>query len=71
MIKFLLFVAMLFLGATSIPRLMFLLFLPNSGSEFPPSVITDIVVSFGAFIVVSAGFVVISNWIRKQEDVFY
>ena len=68
--KFILFMAMLFFGATSVPRIMFLLFLPGTGAELPEAVVKDVLTSFAIFILVSAGFIGISIWLRKQEDAF-
>jgi len=69
-IKFLLFVTMLVLGATSVPQILFLLFLQNDISDMPKGAILDIVVHFIVFIVVVFGFIGISIWVRKQNEVF-
>ena len=69
-IKFLLFVTMLVLGATSVPQILFLLFLQNDISDMPRGAILDIVVHFIVFIVVVFGFIGISIWVRKQDEVF-
>ena len=69
--KFLLFVGMLILGAAAVPQIIFLFFLQTDKLEFPAGAATEIVIQFIALIVVIFGFIGISSWIRKQEDVFY
>ena len=65
--KFIFLVAMMFFGATSIPRLMFVLFLGVSGAGLPPGV-KEIVIGFVFFLLATAGFIGISAWLRKQES---
>jgi hypothetical protein len=68
--KFILFVAMIFFGAITIPRMLFLLFLPATGGEMPVGVVKEVLTGFVFFILASVGFLGISSWLRKQENVF-
>ena len=70
-IKFVLFVMMLLFGATAIPQIFFLLFFQSGLSELPSGAIVDIFIHLAVFIFTVFGFIGISSWIRKQEDVFY
>ena len=63
--KFILFVAMLIFGATSIPRMIFLLFLLVTGGEMPVVVVREVLINFVYFIIATAGFIGISSWLRR------
>jgi hypothetical protein len=69
-VKFLLFMAMLLFGATSIPRLIFLLFLFATGGEMPMTVVKEVITGFIYFVIATVGFIGISSWLRKREDVY-
>ena len=68
--KFIFFVAMLLFGALSIPRMIFLLFLLVTGADIPGMIAREVLTGFVFFVIATAGFIGISSWLRRQEDVF-
>jgi len=68
--KFISFMAMLLFGATSIPRMIFLLFLFVTGGEMPGAVVREVLTGFVFFVVATVVFISVSGWLRRQEDVY-
>ena len=69
--KFILFVMVLIFGTTTVPQILFLLFFQSGLSEPPSGALVDIFIHLAALMVTIFGFIGISSWIKKQEDVFY
>ena len=65
------FVAMVLYGVTSVPQLIFLLFLPFSDATMPAYVVKDVLLGFLYFFVAGGLVLALSSWIRKRDEVFY
>ena len=69
-LRFVLFVAMLLLGAVSVPAMLFLLFLGGQHGDVPSIAVSQAIAAFLSFILVAVFYFVLTNWLRKQEDIF-
>lgn len=68
-VKFIFFMAMLLFGVMSIPRMMFLFFLLVTGSEMPGTA-GEVLTGFVCFVIATVGFVGVSGWLRRREDIY-